>query len=138
MQFKLFTLEQANRLIPDVSRLVAEVNGHRQDVVCLLVELDGLRSHQGQVRSGCDLDRRVELKALEVSVLRRRITSVSASLHDLGCVVRDFEQGLVDFPAVIDGQPAYLCWRAGERRIQYWHGPDEGFAGRRPLHDTQS
>lgn len=138
MQFKLFTLEQANRLVPDVTRLVAEVNGHRQDMVCLLVELDGLRSHQGQARNDRDLERRVEVKTLEVSVLRRRIASVTASLHELGCVVRDFEQGLVDFPTVMDGQPAYLCWRVGERRVEYWHGPEEGFAGRKPLHDARA
>jgi cellulose biosynthesis protein BcsQ len=47
--------------------------------------------------------------------------------------VRDLERGLVDFPSLVDGQPALLCWQVGEERIEYWHGPDDGFAGRRPL-----
>lgn len=50
-----------------------------------------------------------------------------------GIVLRDVESGLVDFPAERDGQPIFLCWRLGEDDIGYWHPPDTGFSGRRPL-----
>ena len=43
------------------------------------------------------------------------------------------DRGLIDFPAEVDGQDALLCWHVGEARIGYWHSPDDGFAGRRPL-----
>jgi hypothetical protein len=55
------------------------------------------------------------------------------ALGDLGIVIRDLERGLIDFPAMIDGQEVYLCWLREEPRVSYYHLPDAGFAGRRPL-----
>ena len=54
-------------------------------------------------------------------------------IAEWGLLLRDIETGLVDFPAVIDGQAAYLCWRLGEPRVAYFHLADDGFQGRRPL-----
>ncbi len=54
-------------------------------------------------------------------------------LQALDIVVRDLEQGLIDFPAVKDGEEVYLCWLQGEPRIDHWHRVDAGFAGRRPI-----
>jgi hypothetical protein len=51
----------------------------------------------------------------------------------MGVQVKDPAQGLLDFPAVIDGQPALLCWQVGEQRIEFWHTMEGGFAGRQPL-----
>jgi hypothetical protein len=56
-----------------------------------------------------------------------------AQLQGAGIVVRDAQRGLVDFPALRDGREVYLCWLSGEPRIEFWHEPDTGFAGRRPL-----
>lgn len=53
-----------------------------------------------------------------------------------GCVVKDMDEGLVDFPSLVDGQEVYLCWKLGEERIAYWHGLEEGFAGRKPLDES--
>jgi hypothetical protein len=55
------------------------------------------------------------------------------AIQELGAVVKDLEQGLVDFPARRGDEDVYLCWRVGEDRIGFWHGTEEGFAGRRPL-----
>ena len=54
----------------------------------------------------------------------------------IGCVIKDLDVGLLDFPAVIDNQEVYLCWKLGEDRIRYYHRQDEGFAGRKPLDPT--
>ena len=56
-------------------------------------------------------------------------------LRDLEVVLRDLDRGLVDFPAVRDGREVYLCWEEGEPEIGFWHDPEAGFAGRRPLDD---
>jgi hypothetical protein len=53
-----------------------------------------------------------------------------------GCLVKDIEEGLVDFPSMREGQEVYLCWKLGEKRIAWYHGIDEGFAGRKPLEDN--
>jgi hypothetical protein len=54
-------------------------------------------------------------------------------IEALGAEVKDLELGLVDFPAEREGETVLLCWRVGEEEIGYWHGLEEGFAGRRPL-----
>lgn len=62
-----------------------------------------------------------------------RVQELVERLQDWNIELRDISTGLVDFPSVIDGDDAYLCWRLGEPTVAYWHKPDEGFPGRRPL-----
>jgi hypothetical protein len=54
-------------------------------------------------------------------------------LERLGVFVKDLDRGLVDFPALHEGEEVLLCWEVGEDEVAYWHGVDEGFAGRKPL-----
>ena len=54
-------------------------------------------------------------------------------LERLGVLVKDLDRGLVDFPALRDGEEVLLCWQVGEDEVAFWHGVDEGFAGRKPL-----
>ena len=76
----------------------------------------------------------------EVRELRETVEASHADLNEIvarltaeGVQVKDMDRGLIDFPAKVDGQDALLCWQVGEPRIGYWHSPDDGFAGRRPL-----
>jgi hypothetical protein len=59
-------------------------------------------------------------------------------IESWGCVVKDLDQGLVDFPARRGDETVLLCWRLGEASIRYWHGLKEGFAGRKPLEEGAS
>jgi hypothetical protein len=61
------------------------------------------------------------------------IRETLAKIEQTGCVVKDLDIGLVDFPSVVNDEQVYLCWKLGEERIGYWHRMDEGFAGRKPL-----
>ena len=54
-------------------------------------------------------------------------------LETIGCQLKDFEMGLVDFPSERDGEPILLCWRLGEEEVSFWHSLEGGFGGRRPL-----
>jgi hypothetical protein len=56
-----------------------------------------------------------------------------AEIEEIGVQVKDLEQGLLDFPAVMEGRPVLLCWKLGEKEIGYWHSEEDGFAGRKPL-----
>jgi hypothetical protein len=67
-----------------------------------------------------------------ISALRE----VVERIEETGCVVKDLDVGLIDFPTLIDDEQVYLCWKLGEKRIFYWHRMDEGFAGRKPLEDA--
>jgi hypothetical protein len=50
-----------------------------------------------------------------------------------GCLIKDLDIGLLDFPAIVNNEEVYLCWKLGEDRIRYYHRQDEGYAGRKPL-----
>ncbi len=59
-------------------------------------------------------------------------------IHETGCLVKDLDVGLIDFPSLLKGEEIYLCWKMGEPRVGYWHGIHEGFAGRKPLDEPSS
>jgi len=70
---------------------------------------------------------------LERNRLAESIQSALERIQSTGCVVKDIEVGLLDFPARINGEAVYLCWRLGEDRIRFYHSQDEGFSGRKPI-----
>ena len=116
-----WTVEEANAALPRVGaalarirELVAEARREREDAAGLL-EGNG---HPAAPRSTEELRAAVE------------------ALTDEGIVLRDLDAGLVDFPARLDdGREYLLCWVLGEPEVAFWHWPDAGFAGRRPLSD---
>jgi hypothetical protein len=63
------------------------------------------------------------------------LRTVLLELREAEVVLRDLDRGLVDFPALRDGREIYLCWEEGEDEIGFWHEPEAGFAGRRPLRE---
>ena len=69
----------------------------------------------------------------EVARLAEELAAALDDLGELGILVKDLDTGLVDFPSELDGEPVLLCWRLGEDEIAWYHGHDDGFAGRRPL-----
>jgi len=69
----------------------------------------------------------------EVALRATELARAVDALQDLGVLVKDLDSGLVDFPSVRDGEEVLLCWRLGEDEVAFWHGYDDGFAGRRPL-----
>jgi hypothetical protein len=73
-----------------------------------------------------ELHDRVDERTAEVAGCVKAIT-------ELGVQVKDLDRGLVDFPSLREGEEVLLCWHVGEDEIRYWHGADEGFAGRKPL-----
>ena len=73
--------------------------------------------------------RRALVELQEVAGIARCV----ARIHEAGALVKDLDEGLVDFPARREGEDVLLCWRLGEEEIGYWHGLEEGFSGRKPL-----
>jgi hypothetical protein len=69
----------------------------------------------------------------EVAAAVLSLFSAAEQLEAMDIVLRDADRGLVDFPSIRDGEEVYLCWEAGEPRVAWWHEPEAGFAGRRPL-----
>ena len=80
----------------------------------------------GLLRGGAHPGREHAAAALEVAL-------GFGQLEELDVVVRDLERGLIDFPSMINGEEVYLCWLLDEPEVVYWHAPQSGFGGRRPL-----
>jgi hypothetical protein len=75
----------------------------------------------------------VSQAAAEVERASRDLMAAVDELQDLGVLVKDLDSGLVDFPCVHRGRELLLCWQLGEEEVAYWHGLEDGFAGRKPL-----
>lgn len=65
--------------------------------------------------------------------LASRLQESLDAIQDRGCVVKDLDTGLVDFPTLFRGEEVFLCWQLGEERIEFWHGVEEGFGGRKAI-----
>jgi len=135
-----YSVDQANRTLPYVRRVVEDlVREHGRWRRCLAA-LDADR--RGVARpADADADPLADgpLPADPAAVRRlaaRHSADVEAALAELaalGVECKGLDVGLVDFPAEVGGAPAYLCWQLGEPAVAWWHRPDAGFAGRRPL-----
>jgi hypothetical protein len=121
-----YTLEEASALLP----WVAEQLGRMRSARDRLGDADARAalSAAGQGNGGGQPGRVVSEAFLE---LREAVVE----LREREIVLRDLDRGLVDFPALRDDREVYLCWEEGETEIAFWHEPEAGFAGRRPLGD---
>lgn len=126
---RLFTIEQANRMLPLVRRIVEDIvqdYARWQEQVGVLEVIAAGR----RVDSPADEPEKVEQDAQRLAADIERYVS---ELKGLGVDFKGFDLGLVDFPAEIDGRRVYLCWKLGEEAVEYWHDVDAGFAGRQKL-----
>jgi len=129
MMEKTFTVEEANRTLPLVSKIVDDlVRGHRswEDKVREF-ELATVGSSPERP------DAIAELLQTEAQRLAVEIEGYIAELAELGVVCKGLDTGLVDFPGVRDGKRVYYCWMLGEPKVQYWHELDAGFVGRQRI-----
>ena len=132
---RTFTLSEAQTLLPVAGVALlrrAQTAGTRA------AELErGLEQLRQQIfLSGRHARRRQRLRraAGQSAIRRYRTRRIRWLRFDaIGVLVKDLEKGLLDFPTVMDGKPALLCWKQGEPAIAHWHTEEEGFAGRKPL-----
>lgn len=132
---RTFTIDEANRLIPQVHRGLDEVASVLERLRNVRDQLMDLRIVWGQQveRSSCADHAEYEAYREEFARLEAQLRRTLEQVTGLGCEVKDPDAGLVDFCAEREGQVVYLCWRKGEPRIGFWHTPEDGFAGRRPI-----
>jgi hypothetical protein len=124
---KYYTVEQANKTLPLVRRIVTDIVAAYSERLDLIKEYGHL---------DYDLEtmtiRRQELDSL-LHDLTDRINDHIDELEKIGVVFKGFEPGLVDFYAMMDDREVFLCWKLGEARVGYWHELNAGYAGRQPL-----
>jgi hypothetical protein len=137
LKLTLFSLAEANRMVeeltPELKRLLL---GKRE-----LDQLDRRIAILGLASSGAAKDNPDALE-LRQSIerrasLSRQIASGVQAIHQRGCLLKDLDQGLVDFYAVSGDRLIFLCWRLGEEEVSHWHSLEGGFSSRQPLNRSE-
>ncbi|MDE3181000.1 MAG: DUF2203 domain-containing protein [Acidobacteriota bacterium] len=133
MAERYFNRQEAEELLPMIGRSLEEALKQKRSLDVLDEDLSKAAARimmlGGSVPPYQELARKRGERQQFVASLEESVNKI----QETGCVVKDLETGLVDFPSLLDGQEIYLCWKLGEKRIGYWHSMDEGFAGRKPL-----
>jgi len=132
---RIFTVEQANQLLPRVRSLLSRLRKQRDAVraresAVVIAELEGLA---GQELLSHTARRKVGEQAEQWSDEMEKLNGVLSRLDALGCQLKDMDEGLIDFFTIHQGQLVYLCWKDGEEAVRFWHGLEDGFTGRRPI-----
>jgi hypothetical protein len=135
----LFTVDQANRTLPLVRRIVEDVVREHRRWQEKILELELVASTAANA-VGAERttpppppDERVAAIERDAMAIARDIDIFERELEVLGIVLKDRRLGLIDFPGEIDGRRVWLCWRLGEPAVQFWHDLEAGYAGRQPL-----
>ena len=132
---RYFTLKEAESLIPVVKEcleaainakaMVVEIDSEMQELSARICMLGGMEIDPDHIAR-----RRLERIAL-VKSIEESVDTIQSS----GCLVKDLDMGLLDFPALLNGEEVYLCWKLGETRIEWWHSTQEGYSARRKIID---
>ncbi len=125
---KLFSLEEANALLPAVRRIVADVT--RAHAAVLTRKAAARHAAAGAEMGGGAMSGGAQNYAAALL----RLAARTGELETLGVQLKDYARGLIDFPTLRDGRVVLLCWQAGEGdQLEWWHEVEAGFAGRQPL-----
>jgi hypothetical protein len=126
---RYYDIDAANARIEEVGPLLTGLRDDRDRVAELKHELNTFRGSNGSQDHAEELERREQ----EIKDIVHRMTESVAQIDAWGITLRDIGSGLIDFPALANGRPIWLCWRLGEGPIEWWHELDTGFSGRQPL-----
>ena len=128
---KLFDEDDANELIPRLELLVQRAQ----------LQVHSLRKRISEIAKVDDSILGLELSDIierhpELSSYTESIAAAAGAIEELGCVLKDLDTGLIDFPAQLGDEVVFLCWQSGEPKVIAWHSIDGGFAGRQPIPGT--
>ncbi len=130
---RYFHIEEARKLLPLVARDVRQAIGLKEDHDRASTELQAMHQHVAMM-GGVMLDReRLVGHKTRREEAAARLNEIIENIHELGVQIKDLDIGLLDFPTLYRDREVLLCWRLGEDDIEYWHGTDEGYRGRKPI-----
>jgi hypothetical protein len=124
---KIFTVDEANALLPAVRELLKRMQRSRR-------RLSVYRKQAKLAAEGAEDGGGGMADGVQYAFLLTRFTTEMSELEAMGVQLKDFERGLIDFPSLREGRVVLLCWQLGEGdELEWWHDMDAGFAGRTPL-----
>jgi hypothetical protein len=135
---RLFTLTEAERTRRELEPVLIEAIEARRRLTPLDEELTGIAARIQWTGGMTVAYEHLARIRFERDHIAESLKSALEKIQSTGCVVKDLDVGLLDFPAIINNEEVYLCWRLGEERIRFYHRQDEGFAGRKPIDPTDT
>ena len=130
---KTFTLDEATTLLPVLRALLKRAMEGKRTIADVEKELLDVK-HRILLSGGLLVDvPEMARRRAEHDKAVQSIKDVLAEIEAIGVQVKDLDIGLLDFPCIVDDEIVLLCWKYGEEKIQYWHGLEEGFRGRKPI-----
>lgn len=117
-----FTVEEANRSLPLVRRIVGDIVRTHSEAAKFQQQLERVAGTAEQTPIQSNLERAMH-----------RMEDYVDELSEIGCDLKDYQMGLIDFTGRHHGHDVCLCWKLGEEKIAYWHEINSGFSGRKPV-----
>jgi hypothetical protein len=124
---KYFTVDEANRTLPLVRRIVTDIVAAHAELVELIKEYGHIDPELSRLK-----EKRLEMEQ-DMREHTDLINNYIEELEKVGAFFKGPEEGLVDFYSLLDERPVFLCWKLGEGQVEYWHELDGGYAGRQRL-----
>lgn len=122
-----YDIDSANARLAELKPILAALRKARDEVAAGQLRLS-------QLQAVDDVDPELLVREQEgMTVTVKRMEQAVRQIDAWDVTLRDIGTGLVDFPALVNGRPVWLCWKLGEGEIGYWHELDAGIAGRKPL-----
>jgi hypothetical protein len=129
---RLFTVNEANALLPAVRPLVERI---LENIRRLKSKSETVTREEQLDPEAADFMDRLQQDG-EIARLVAEVREWVGEIHSHGCLCKGVEQGLIDFPCMLGAEVVFLCWQLGEPAVGHWHRIEDGFAGRRPLLDV--
>lgn len=142
MSHKFFTVEEAGALIGFLDAILERIRRNKQRFLWLQEEISilklivecGANTRENEREEKVNPDAiELEEKLAQYNAVEKEIEKGKSAITDTGCIVRDEDQGLIDFFSVQNNTVVYLCWKKGEESVQYWHSIHDDFESRQPL-----
>jgi len=130
---RLFTLTEAERTRRELEPFLVEAIGARKKLGALEEELAAVSTRILLMGGILVPYAKLAQKRMEHQALAEIMKTNLEKILSTGCLIKDLDIGLLDFPSVIGNEEVYLCWKLGEDRIRYYHRQNEGYAGRKPI-----
>ncbi len=130
---RMFTLTEAERARREVEPFLLEAMDCRKKLAGLETDLSAVSTRIMMMGGVIVPYEKLATLRLEHTQLAETMRTALTRILETGCLIKDLDTGLLDFPSRINDEDVYLCWRLGEDRIRFYHRQDEGFAGRKPL-----
>jgi hypothetical protein len=128
----MFTVEEANELVPELELFFGRLSRLRGEAAGLVEALGGADAAL-EVLNGGAAGAGLSVPARRFQDVVNEINGIVEQVNGLGCLVKDLDGGLVDFYGVREGEPVFLCWQFGEPAVAHWHPVEGGFASRQPI-----